>query len=189
MFWRNACVLWVHCRPEILSDIDTLPGTRLSDEWEASKESYSMANENWCSTIAKVSTLKTYLQRYKQVISVPMCEKCVDGVETFKDSSQQLHLPIKNIFGISSTEKIGFEPVLERINEIVESENLMEYVVGRVSGDLQEAASALKDFLVYIKEFSEKAINEEAADEILNVIDAVVGVMMMIHKYVLNLNE
>ena len=40
-----------------------------------------------------------------------------------------------------------------------------------------------------VKEFSEKAINEEAADEILNVIDAVVGVMMMIHKYVLNLNE
>ena len=159
----------VHCRPEILSDIDTLPGTRLSDEWEASKESYSMANENWCSTIAKVSTLKTYLQRYKQVISVPMCEKCVDGVETFKVSFHH-----------------DFEIL---INEIVESENLMEYVVGRVSGDLQEAASALKDFLVYIKEFSEKAINEEAADEILNVIDAVVGVMMMIHKYVLNLNE
>ena len=114
-------------------------------------------------------SLKTYLQRYKQVISVPMCEKCVDGVETFKDSFHH-----------------DFEIL---INEIVESENLMEYVVGRVSGDLQEAASALKDFLVYIKEFSEKAINEEAADEILNVIDAVVGVMMMIHKYVLNLNE
>lgn len=128
-----------------------------------------MANENWCSTIAKVSTLKTYLQRYKQVISVPMCEKCVDGVETFKVSFHH-----------------DFEIL---INEIVESENLMEYVVGRVSGDLQEVASALKDFLVYIKEFSEKAINEEAADEILNVIDAVVGVMMMIHKYVLNLNE
>lgn len=128
-----------------------------------------MANENWCSTIAKVSTLKTYLQRYKQVISVPMCEKCVDSVETFKDSFHH-----------------DFEIL---INEIVESENLMEYVVGRVSGDLQEVASALKDFLVYIKEFSEKAINEEAADEILNVIDEVVGVMMMIHKYVLNLNE
>ena len=128
-----------------------------------------MANENWCSTIAKVSTLKTYLQRYKQVISVPMCEKCVDGVETFKVSFHH-----------------DFEIL---INEIVESENLMEYVVGRVSGDLQEVASALKDFLVYIKEFSEKAINEEAADEILNVIDEVAGVMMMIHKYVLNLNE
>ena len=128
-----------------------------------------MANENWCSTIAKVSTLKTYLQRYKQVISVPMCAKCVDGVETFKVSFHH-----------------DFEIL---INEIVESENLMEYVVGRVSGDLQEVASALKDFLVYIKEFSEKAINEEAADEILNVIDEVVGVMMMIHKYVLNLNE
>ena len=33
---------WVHCRPEILSDIDALLGTRLSDEWEASKESYAI---------------------------------------------------------------------------------------------------------------------------------------------------
>ena len=32
----------VHCRPEILSDIDALLGTRLSDEWEASKESYAI---------------------------------------------------------------------------------------------------------------------------------------------------
>lgn len=32
----------VHCRPEILSDIDTLLGTRLSDEWEAAKESYAI---------------------------------------------------------------------------------------------------------------------------------------------------
>lgn len=141
----------------------------LEEEFKDTIFKNSMANENWCSTIAKVSTLKTYLQRYKQVISVPMCEKCVDGVETFIDSFHH-----------------DFEIL---INEIVESENLMEYVVGRVSGDLEEAASALKDFLVYIKEFSEKAINEEAADEILNVIDAVVGVMMMIHKYVLNLNE
>ena len=41
-------------------------------------------------------------------------------VRALKDISQQLHLPMKNIFGISSTEKTGFEPVLERINEIVE---------------------------------------------------------------------
>ncbi len=32
----------VHCRPEILSDIDILLGTRLSDEWGASKESYAI---------------------------------------------------------------------------------------------------------------------------------------------------
>ena len=43
---------------------------------------------------------------------------------------------------------------------------------------------ALKDFWVYIKEFSEKATNEEVVDEILSVIDMVVGVMMMIHKYI-----
>ncbi|MBQ5849915.1 MAG: hypothetical protein IIW54_03710, partial [Lachnospiraceae bacterium] len=72
--------------------------------------------------------------------------------------------------------------------EIVQSEKFMEYAVGRVSGDLQEAASALKDFWVYIKEFSEKAINEEVVDEILSVIDMVVGVMMMIHKYILDSN-
>ena len=41
-------------------------------------------------------------------------------VRALKDISQQLQLPMKNIFGISSTEKTGFEPVLERINEIVE---------------------------------------------------------------------
>ena len=41
-------------------------------------------------------------------------------VRALKDISQQLHLPMKNIFGISSTEKTGFEPVLEKINEIVE---------------------------------------------------------------------
>ena len=41
-------------------------------------------------------------------------------VRALKDISQQLHLPMKNIFGISSTVKTGFEPVLERINEIVE---------------------------------------------------------------------
>ena len=41
-------------------------------------------------------------------------------VRALKDISQQLHLPMKNIFGISSTEKTGFEPVSERINEIVE---------------------------------------------------------------------
>lgn len=125
----------------------------------------NIANENWCNAIAKISALKPYLQRYKQVSSVPMCEKCVEGVETFKDSFCQ--------------------DLLILLHEIVESEDLINYVVGRVSGDLQETASALKDFWVYIKEFSEKAINEEDVDEILNIIDAVVGIMMMIHKYVL----
>ena len=33
---------WVHCRPEILSDIDALLGTRLADEWEAFKEAYAI---------------------------------------------------------------------------------------------------------------------------------------------------
>ena len=33
---------WVHRRPEILSDIDTLLGTRLKDEWQASKEAYAI---------------------------------------------------------------------------------------------------------------------------------------------------
>lgn len=33
---------WVHCRPEIISDIDALLGTRLADEWGASKESYAI---------------------------------------------------------------------------------------------------------------------------------------------------
>ena len=69
------------------------------------------------------------------------------------------------------------------------AEDLIEYVVGRVSGDLQEAANALKDFWEYVQEFIGKTINEEAVDEILSVIDQVVGVMMMIHKYVLDSNE
>ena len=41
----------------------------------------------------------------------------------------------------------------------------------------------------YVKEFSEKTFNEGAVDEILSVIDSVVGIMIMIHKYVLDLNE
>ncbi len=128
-----------------------------------------MANENWCNTIAKVSTLKIYLQRYKQVFSVAICEKCVDGVESFRDSF--------------------YRDLLILLHEIVESEDLVEYVVGRVSGELQEAANALNDFWEYVKEFSEKTFNEGAVDEILSVIDSVVGIMMMIHKYVLDLNE
>lgn len=129
----------------------------------------SMANENWCNTIAKVSTLKTYLQRYKQVFSVDICEKCVDGVESFRDSF--------------------YRDLLILLHEIVESEDLVEYVVGKVSGELQEVANALNDFWEYVKEFSEKTFNEEAVDDILSVIDSVVGIMMMIHKYVLDLNE
>ena len=129
----------------------------------------SMANENWCNTIAKVSTLKTNLQRYKQVFSVDICEKCVDGVESFRDSF--------------------YRDLLILLHEIVESEDLVEYVAGRVSGELQEAANALNDFWEYVKEFSEKTFNEGAVDEILSVIDSIVGIMMMIHKYVLNLNE
>lgn len=128
-----------------------------------------MANENWCNTIAKVSTLKIYLQRYKQVFSAAICEKCVDGVESFRDSF--------------------YRDLLILLHEIVESEELVEYVVGRVSGELQEAANALNDFWEYVKEFSEKTFNEGAVDEILSVIDSVVGIMMMIHKYVLDLNE
>ena len=141
----------------------------LEEEFKDTIFKNSMANENWCSTIAKVSTLKTYLQRYKQVISVDICEKCVDGIESFKDSF--------------------YRDLLILLHEIVESEDLIEYVVGRVSGDLQEAANALKDFWEYVKEFSEKIFNEEAVYEILSVIDMVVGVMMMIHKYVLDSNE
>lgn len=129
----------------------------------------SMANENWCNTIVKVSTLKTNLQRYKQVFSVDICEKCVDGVESFRDSF--------------------YQDLLILLHEIVESEDLVEYVVGRVSGELQEAANALNDFWKYVKEFSEKTFNEGAVDEILSVIDSIVGIMMMIHRYVLNLNE
>ena len=41
-------------------------------------------------------------------------------IRALKNISQQLQLPMKNIFGISSTEKTGFEPVLEKIQEIVE---------------------------------------------------------------------
>lgn len=144
----------------------TMIPCELEEEFKDTIFKNSMANENWCSTIAKVSTLKIYLQRYKQVVSVPMCEKCVDGVETFK---------------------VSFHHDLEiLIGEIIKSENLMEYAVGRVSGDLQEVASALKDFWVYIKEFGGESINEEDVDEILGVIDAVVGVMMMLHKYMLS---
>ena len=128
-----------------------------------------MANENWCNTIAKVGTLKIYLQRYKQVFSVAICEKCVDGVESFRDSF--------------------YRDLLILLHEIVESEDLVEYVVGRVSGELQEAANALNDFWEYVKEFSEKTFNEGAVDEILSVIDSIIGIMMMIHKYVLDLNE
>ena len=128
-----------------------------------------MANENWCNTIAKVSTLKIYLQRYKQVFSVAICEKCVDGVESFRD--------------------LFYRDLLILLHEIVESEDLVEYVVGRVSGELQEAANALNDFWEYVKEFSEKTFNEGAVDEILSVIDSIIGIMMMIHKYVLDLNE
>ena len=117
-----------------------------------------MANENWCNTIAKVGTLKIYLQRYKQVFSVAICEKCVDGVESFRDSFYRDLL-------------------------------ILLHVVGRVSGELQEAANALNDFWEYVKEFSEKTFNEGAVDEILSVIDSVVGIMIMIHKYVLDLNE
>ena len=128
-----------------------------------------MANENWCNTIEKVNTLKIYLQRYKQVFSVAICEKCVDGVESFRDSF--------------------YRDLLILLHEIVESEDLVEYVVGRVSGELQEAANALNDFWEYVKEFSEKTFNEGAVDEILSVIDSIIGIMMMIHKYVLDLNE
>ncbi len=129
----------------------------------------SLANENWCNAIVKVSTLKTYLQRYKQVVSVPMCEKCADGIEDFK---------------------VSFYYELEiLIHEIIESKDLVEYAIGSTSGDLQEVASALKDFWEYVQEFIGKNINEEAVDEILSVIDEVVGVMMMIHKYVLDSNE
>lgn len=141
----------------------------LEEEFKDTIFKNGMANENWCSTIAKVSTLKTYLQRYKQVISVAICEKCVNGVESIKDSF--------------------YRDLSILLHEIVESEDLIEYVVGRVSGDLQEAANALIDFWEYVKEFSEKTFNEEAVDEILSVIDMVVGVMMMIHKYILDSNE
>ena len=41
-------------------------------------------------------------------------------IRALKDISQQLHLPMKNIFGVSSPEKTGFEPVIEKIKEIVE---------------------------------------------------------------------
>lgn len=66
-----------------------------------------MANENWCYTIAKVSTLKTNLQRYKQVFSVDICEICADGVESFRDSF--------------------YRDLLILFNEIVESEGLIIY--------------------------------------------------------------
>lgn len=41
-------------------------------------------------------------------------------IRALKDISQQLQLPMKNIFGVSSPEKSGFESVLEKIQEIVE---------------------------------------------------------------------
>lgn len=40
-------------------------------------------------------------------------------IRALKDISQRLHLPLSHIFGISSTEKTGFEPVIQKINEIV----------------------------------------------------------------------
>ena len=61
-------------------------------------------------------------------------------------------------------------------------------VVAMVDSNLHRE-NALNDFWEYVKEFSEKTFNEGAVDEILSVIDSIVGIMMMIHKYVLNLNE
>ena len=66
------------------------------------------------SNVGKSSFINTLLNR--KVDKIPKTKR----VRALKDISQQLHLPMKNIFGISSTEKTGFEPVLERINEIVE---------------------------------------------------------------------
>lgn len=36
-------------------------------------------------------------------------------IRALKDISNKLHLPLKNIYGISSTEKIGFDEVLEQL--------------------------------------------------------------------------
>ena len=127
-----------------------------------------MADEKWCSAIVNVSTLKMYLHRYKQVESVPFCEKCVEGIEAFRES---------------------FYHELEMlIQEIIESKDLIEYVLLRVSGELLEVANALKEFLEYVQTLNKQTINEETVEEILNAIDAAVGVMMMLHKFVLNKN-
>lgn len=41
-------------------------------------------------------------------------------IRALKDISNKLHLPLKNIYGISSTEKIGFDEVLEQLQTRVQ---------------------------------------------------------------------
>ncbi len=47
------------------------------------------------------------------------------------------------------------------IHEIIESKDLIEYVIDRVSGELLEIANALNEFLKYIQKFNEETIKEE----------------------------
>ena len=125
-----------------------------------------LMNEKWCDAFAKVGTLKMYVQRYKQVDEIAHCEMCVKGREAYKES---------------------FHDELEKLVEkIIESKELVEHVSSKVSGEMFECANVLKEFWEYVQGINRQTFNEESLERILDAIDVVVGVMMMLHKYVLN---
>lgn len=93
---------WVHCRPEILSDVDTLLGTRLSDEWKASKESYAIVFKvpvsdtiyNGWNSDTESEMVKSYLYDAYMCICIGPDTKeilCKNGVEILPNQILECH--------------------------------------------------------------------------------------------------
>lgn len=96
---------------------------------------------------------------------VPFCESCVEGIDAYKISFY-----------------FQFEKL---VREIIGCRDLIDCVCANVSGEMLEFAEALKEFLDYIEMVKEEDFNIGVMEEILNIIDAVIAAMMMLHKFLL----
>ncbi|MCM1191580.1 MAG: hypothetical protein NC389_04015 [Acetatifactor muris] len=144
--------------------MDTMFPCEIEQGLEGRISSGGMHNR-WIEAMQKISMIKLYLQCYKQVLQVPVDEKCNNSIIAFR---------------VSLVEKIGLF-----WRELASCEVLVKKLAEEADGESKQYLEMVKLFFDIFDDVKNCIEDHSDPSEIMQVIDSVFGLMILLLPYVI----